>query len=71
MPNMNGLELELYNRLKVINRNVRVIFVIALDITQELISILPGLKEKDVIRKPISRSEFIEIVEKSTTQSEQ
>lgn len=69
MPDMNGLEL--YNRLKAINRNVRVIFVTALDIAQELISILPGLKEKDVIRKPISRSEFIEIVEKSTIQSEQ
>jgi CheY-like chemotaxis protein len=69
MPDMNGLEL--YNRLKAINRNVRVIFVTALDIAQELISILPGLKEKDVIRKPISRSEFIEIIEKSTTQSEQ
>jgi CheY-like chemotaxis protein len=69
MPDMNGLEL--YNRLKAINRNVRVIFVTALDIAQELISILPGLKEKDVIRKPISRSEFIEIVKKSTIQSEQ
>ena len=68
MPDMNGLEL--YNSLKAINRNVRVIFVTALDIAQELISILPGLKEKDVIRKPISRSEFIKIVEKSTTRSE-
>jgi two-component system, OmpR family, response regulator ChvI len=66
---MNGLEL--YNSLKAINRNVRVIFVTALDIAQELISILPGLKEKDVIRKLISRSEFIKIVEKSTTQPEQ
>jgi CheY-like chemotaxis protein len=69
MPDMNGLEL--YNSLKAINRNVRVIFVTALDIAQELISILPGLKEKDVIRKLISRSEFIKIVEKSTTQPEQ
>jgi two-component system, OmpR family, response regulator ChvI len=69
MPDMNGLQL--YNSLKAINRNVRVIFVTALDIAQELISILPGLKEKDVIRKPISRSEFIQIVEKSTAQSEQ
>jgi two-component system, OmpR family, response regulator ChvI len=69
MPGMNGLEL--YNSLKAINRDVRVIFVTALDIAQELISMLPGLKEKDVIRKPISRSEFIKIVEKSITQSEQ
>jgi hypothetical protein len=41
-----------------------VIFVTARDIAQELISTLSGLKEKDVIRKPISRSEFIQIVEK-------
>jgi two-component system, OmpR family, response regulator ChvI len=44
MPDMNGLEL--YNSLKAINRNVRIIFVTALDIAQELVSILPGLKEK-------------------------
>lgn len=69
MPDMNGLQL--YNSLKAINRNVRVIFVTALDIAQELISVMPGLKEKDVIRKPISRNEFIQIVEKSTAQSEQ
>ena len=66
ISDMNGLEL--YNRLKAINRNVRVIFVTALDIAQELVSILPGLKEKDVIiRKSISRSEIIEIVEKSAS----
>jgi CheY-like chemotaxis protein len=59
MPDMNGLEL--YNSLKAINRNVRIIFVTALDIAQELVSILPGLKEKDVIRKPISRSELLKL----------
>jgi CheY-like chemotaxis protein len=64
MPDMNGLQL--YNSLKAINGNVRIIFVTALDIVQELISILPGLKQKDVIRKPISRSEFLEIVKQST-----
>ena len=47
MPEVNGLQL--YNSLKAINRNVRVIFVTALDIAQELISILLGFKEKDVI----------------------
>jgi hypothetical protein len=33
--------------------------------------VAPGLKEKDVIIKPISRSDFIKIVEKSTAQTEQ
>ena len=47
MPEVNGLQL--YNSLKAINRNVRVIFVTALDIAQELISILLGFKEKDVV----------------------
>ena len=64
MPDMNGLQL--YNSLKAVNQNVRIIFVTALDAAQELVSILPGLKEKEVIRKPISRSEFLEIVEQST-----
>lgn len=64
MPDMNGLQL--YNSLKAINRNVRIIFVTALDAAQELVSILPGLKEKEVIRKPISRSEFLEVVKQLT-----
>jgi CheY-like chemotaxis protein len=64
MPDMNGLQL--YNSLKAINRNARIIFVTALDAAQELVSILPGLKEKEVIRKPISRSEFLEVVEQLT-----
>jgi CheY-like chemotaxis protein len=64
MPDMNWLQL--YNSLKAINRDVKIIFVTALDVAQERVSILPGLKEKDVIRKPISRSEFLEIVEQST-----
>jgi hypothetical protein len=40
---------------------------------QELIYILPVLKKKGIIRKAVSRSEFIKIIEKSTptTQSEQ
>ena len=56
MPDMNGLQL--YNSLKAINKNVRVIFVTALDVAQELVSILPGLNEKDVIRKPVCRANF-------------
>jgi hypothetical protein len=47
MPDVNGLQL--YNSLKAINRNLRVIFVTALDIAQELISILLGFKERDII----------------------
>ncbi len=67
MPDMNGLQL--YNSLKAINRNVRVIFVTALDIAQEVISILPSINEKDIIKKPVSKSEFVKIVEKSPSQS--
>jgi two-component system, OmpR family, response regulator ChvI len=63
MSDMNGLQL--YNGPRAINKNVRVIFVTALDVAQELVSILPGPNERDVIRKPVGRSEFLEIVEQS------
>jgi CheY-like chemotaxis protein len=64
MPDMNGLQL--YNSLKAINRDVKIIFVTALDVAQERVCLIARSKGKDVIRKPISRSEFLEIVEQST-----
>ena len=41
MPGLNGLQL--YYRLKTINRNIKILFVSALDAVPELISILPDV----------------------------
>jgi two-component system, OmpR family, response regulator ChvI len=60
MPGLNGLEL--YYRLKSINRNVKILFVSALDVVPELVSILPDVNQDDILRKPVSTEEFINSV---------
>jgi len=60
MPTINGLQL--YQRLKAVDPYVRVIFMSALEATDELVSILDGVKTVDVIRKPIDRKHFIQKV---------
>jgi CheY-like chemotaxis protein len=66
MPTINGLQL--YQRLKAVDPYVRVIFMSALEATDELVSILHGVKTVDVIRKPIDRKHFIQKV-KATIES--
>jgi two-component system response regulator ChvI len=66
MPTINGLQL--YQRLKAVDPYVKVIFLSALDATDELVSILDGVMSADVIRKPINRKHFIQKV-KATIES--
>jgi two-component system response regulator ChvI len=66
MPTINGLQL--YQRLKAVDPYVKVIFLSALDATDELVSMLEGVKTADVIRKPIDRKHFIQKV-KATIES--
>jgi two-component system, OmpR family, response regulator ChvI len=61
MPGLNGLQL--YYRLKAINRNIKILFVSALDAVPELISILPDVKTtNDIIKKPVALDDFISAV---------
>jgi CheY-like chemotaxis protein len=61
MPGFNGLQL--YYRLKAINRNIKILFVSALDAVPELISILPDVKTtNDFIKKPVALDDFISAV---------
>jgi two-component system, OmpR family, response regulator ChvI len=63
MPTINGLQL--YQRLKAVDPYIQVIFLSALEATDELVSILEGVKTVDVIRKPIDRKHFIQKVKAS------
>ena len=65
MPGMNGIQL--YQRLKRIDDDSRVIFVTALDAAAELVSILPDLNPPSIIRKPICAQDFIYVVKKAAT----
>jgi CheY-like chemotaxis protein/predicted transcriptional regulator len=66
MKKMNGLHL--YQWIRSINPNLRVIFVTALDAIEEMISILPGISSKDVIRKPVDNPTFVEFVKKAISE---
>ena len=63
MPTINGLQL--YQRLKAVDPYIQVIFLSALEATDELVSILDGVKTVDVIRKPIDRKHFLQKVKAS------
>lgn len=51
MPELNGIKL--YSQLKVLNPDVRVIFLSALNALDEVLSIFPEIKYGEIIRKPI------------------
>ena len=63
MPHINGIQL--YQILKIINKNITALFVSALDAAEEILSIFPEVKPSSIIRKPISLEYFIEKVQES------
>jgi two-component system, OmpR family, response regulator ChvI len=63
MPGLNGLQL--YYRLKAINKSIKVLFVSALDSSEELVSILPGIQIEQILKKPVDRDFFISAIIKN------
>src|SRR5919109_3423211 len=57
MPRLNGLQL--FYKIKILSPNTRIMFCSALDIAEEIVSILPDIKYNDIIKKPIKREYFI------------
>ncbi len=51
MPGLNGLQL--YSKIKVMNPDIKVLFLSALDAVEELLSIFPDIKKSEIIRKPV------------------
>ncbi len=62
MPKVNGLRL--YQNLKSTDRNVKVLFISALDAAEELTSVLPGIGKNQIIKKPFENDYIVESVEK-------
>lgn len=60
MRHLNGFEL--YCRLKSVDPRVRVVFVTALDIADEVMSILPEVSTEQFITKPIRRDQLIKSI---------
>jgi two-component system response regulator ChvI len=57
MPRLNGLQL--FQRIKTLSPKIKIMFISALDMAEELTSILPDMKHDDVIKKPVERKYFI------------
>jgi two-component system response regulator ChvI len=57
MPRLNGLQL--FNTMKAISPNAKIMFISALDVADELTSIFPDMKHEDIIKKPVEREYFI------------
>ncbi|MGI0034834.1 MAG: response regulator, partial [Nitrososphaera sp.] len=60
MPDLNGLQL--YQSLKAMNPSAKVLFVTAVDAAQEICSVLPGVRQGDILRKPIDKETFLKKV---------
>ena len=57
MPRLNGLQL--FYRIKAISPNTKIMFCSALDIAEELTSILPDITHNHILKKPLKREHFI------------
>lgn len=51
MPEMNGIKL--YSQLKILNPDINVLFLSALNALEEVLSIFPEIKRNEIVRKPI------------------
>jgi CheY-like chemotaxis protein len=57
MPGLNGIQL--YSKFKVMNPDIKVFILSALDAIDELLSIFPEIKSNDILRKPIEPHDLL------------
>ena len=60
MKNLNGLQL--HQQIKAIDPTIKIIFVTALDILDELLNIFPGISKEQIMKKPIDKNVFTHTV---------
>jgi CheY-like chemotaxis protein len=60
MKKLNGIQL--YQQIKAIDPTVKIIFITALDILDELLSIVPGISKDQILQKPIDKNFFAHTV---------
>ena len=60
--NLNGIQL--HQQIKAIDPTIKIIFITALDILDELLSIVPGISKEQIMRKPVDNKEFTNTVSK-------
>ena len=62
MKNFNGLQL--HQQIKAIDPTIKILFLTALDILDELLTMVPGIKNNQILKKPVEKQMFIDTIEK-------
>jgi CheY-like chemotaxis protein len=62
LPRINGIQL--YKIMKSIRPDLKALFVSALDSAEEFITILPGIRSSNILKKPVEMKCFIENLNK-------
>ena len=60
MPKLNGLQL--FHKMKALSPKIKIMFCSALDIAQEVASVLPDIEHEHFIRKPVEREHFVNMI---------
>jgi CheY-like chemotaxis protein/class 3 adenylate cyclase len=61
MPELNGIKL--YSKIKILNPDVKIFFLSALNALDEVLSIFPEIKYSEIIRKPVEPATLLSKVE--------
>jgi DNA-binding response OmpR family regulator len=62
MKDLNGFQL--HQQIKAIDPTIKILFITALDILEELLVIVPGLSKEQIMRKPVDKKLFTNTVKK-------
>ena len=62
MKNLNGFQL--HQQIKAIDPTIKVLFITALDILDEFSTIIPGISEEYIMKKPVDRKIFTSTIQK-------
>lgn len=57
MPKLNGLQM--FQKMKALSPKIKIMFCSALDVAQEVTSVLPDIEQEHFMRKPVVREHFI------------
>ncbi len=61
MPGLNGIQL--YSKMKIMNPDIKVFFLSALDAIEEILSIFPDLTPNEIVKKPIDFNQILEKID--------
>ena len=62
MKDLNGFQLQ--QQIKSIDPTIKILFITVLDISDEILTIVPGLSKEQILIKPVDRKVLISTVKK-------